>query len=240
MKKLIAALAVAALLVSCATQTDITEKNEDGSPIWTTEVPQSTKYVYGVGSAKLSNAENSAEAADAKARADMSRKLQVMMSDAVAVYSQDSEGYVLDAYESITVQTVSISIRGIKTEQRWTAPDGTVWSLVSVPTKDLDDIYGLEANNFKNKLEKDKLALEQQYYNALEDIAAAELAEMEADKAEAEKEAALADLAVQKAAVENHYATESGKYDAQSAAVDPDGLAQAMRDAFVAAGYDLD
>ena len=93
MKKLFVVLVIAIMLASCATETDITEKNADGSPIWTTEVPQSNKYVYGVGSAKLSNQQNSRTAADANARADLSRKLTIKhVVDFIAISSYGEKG----------------------------------------------------------------------------------------------------------------------------------------------------
>ena len=50
------------MLASCATGTDITQKNNDGSPIWTTVIPESNKLLYGVGSAKFSTEKNSRDA----------------------------------------------------------------------------------------------------------------------------------------------------------------------------------
>ena len=203
----------------------ITQKNADGSPIWTTEVPQSNKYVYGVGSAKLSNQQNSRTAADANARADLSRKLQVMLNDAVSVYSNDSEGSVLAAYEQISVQTVSMSIRGIKTEQSWTAPDGTVWTIVSVRTKDLDKTYELEANQYLNKLEKDKLVLQEKYLSLMADIVADE------EKNEATDAVS--------AAVDSYYQRENEKLNEILDSISPEELAKAVAATLISNGYDL-
>lgn len=225
MKKLFVILVIAIMLASCATETDITEKNADGSPIWTTEVPQSNKYVYGVGSAKLSNQQNSRTAADANARADLSRKLQVMLNDAVSVYSNDSEGSVLAAYEQITVQTVSMSIRGIKTEQSWTAPDGTVWTIVSVRTKNLDKTYELEANQYLNKLEKDKLVLQEKYLSLMADIVADE------EKNEATDAVS--------AAVDSYYQRENEKLNEILDSISPEELAKAVAATLISNGYDL-
>lgn len=224
--KHIAVVLLIVLLFSCATETDITKKNEDGSPVWTTEVPQSSKYIYGVGSAKLSNPQNSRTASDANARADLSRKLQVMMNDAVSTYSNDTEGSVLDAYEQITVQTVSISIRGIKTEQSWTAPDGRVWTIVSVRVKDLDETYELEANQYLNKLEKDKLVLQEKYLSLI--------AELAADEAQDEGTAAV------KAAVDEYYNREAGAIENIQASISPEALGDAVASALVALGYELE
>ena len=239
-------LVLALVLSSCATETDINEKNEDGSPIWTTIVPQSNRYVYGVGSAKLQTEQNSRTAADANARADLSRKLQVMMSDAVATYSNDSEGQMLSAFERITVQTVSISIRGIKTEQRWTAPDGTVWSLVSVSVKDLDDIYELEANEYRNKVAKDQVILQERYLELLENIAQAEAQAAAAAAGEAPVVEGDINLILQGASADDLRAAAKARYDEENSsmeailgAISPEDLGAAIAAGFAASGYDL-
>ncbi|HIV98671.1 MAG TPA: LPP20 family lipoprotein [Candidatus Ornithospirochaeta avicola] len=226
MKKFLVLIIASFLLASCVTETDITAVNDDGSPIWTTEVPQSGKVVYGVGSAKLSNEANSRNAADANARAEMSRKLEVLMNDAVATYANDAEGQALAAYEQLTVQTVGITLRNVKVEQRWTAPDGTVWSLVSVKIKDLDDIYALEANDYKNKLEKDKTELANKYMALLAQIAQSALPEEQAEEL--------------KDAAEEYLKIENSRIDEENSQINPDELQAAIREFFASSGYDLD
>ena len=144
------------LIVSCATGTDIKKKSSDGSPIWITEIPVSNRLVYGVGRSKLSNLKNSQDASYADANADLAKKLSVRVNEASSTYASDSEGVVLDAYESIKVMTVSFTMKGVVLEDRWVAEDGTVWTLVSLKIKDLPSMYEEAANNYRKEQEEKK------------------------------------------------------------------------------------
>lgn len=187
-KKLILAIIALVLLASCATETDIDAVNDDGSPIWTTIVPESNKFVYGVGRAKLSTEANSTNSAEANARADLARKLQSTIKEATTNYTIDTEGELRNAYEQITMQVVNFTIQGVKTEQHWTSPDGTVWALVSIEAKSLDDQYALAANDYLMQIEKQKADTESKLADLL-----ATLEEKEEDttaiKEEAQKQA---------------------------------------------------
>ncbi len=159
-KLLISAILLILVLVGCETGTDIDEVNTDGSPIWTTVIPESNKYLYGVGRAKLTSAVNSENAAQSAARADLARKIQTTIQEAQTSYTADSSGSVADAYERITVETVNITMRNVKVEQKWTAPDGTVWALVSFRLNELDDLYSLAANDYLMQVEAKKIETE--------------------------------------------------------------------------------
>lgn len=181
----IALILIALVLVtSCATETDIDAVNEDGSPIWTTIVPESNKFVYGIGRAKLSTEANSTNSAEANARADLARKLQSTIKEATTNYTIDTEGELRNAYEQITMQVVNFTIQGVKTEQHWTAPDGTVWALVSIEAKSLDDQYALAANDYLNQIEAQKADTESKLAELL-----ATLEETEGDTSSIEDEA---------------------------------------------------
>lgn len=120
--------------------TDINAVNRDGSPVWTTTEPYSSKVLYGVGKAKLTTDYNSKSAAEAIARASLASKIQSTVKEYVTYYSNDSEGESATAYEQLIMNIVNVAVPNIKTEQYWTAKDGTVWVLVSYPRKDLDEI----------------------------------------------------------------------------------------------------
>lgn len=128
-------------LSSCATGTDLKKRNRDGSPIWTTEIPSSNRYLYGVGKAKLLGESSSQAAADANARVDLARKIRVNLKDNLSTYYSESGATVTEAMEQVMVQTVDLAMNKVVVEQRWTAKDGTVWSLVSFRTKDLPSLY---------------------------------------------------------------------------------------------------
>lgn len=247
MKKILLILVTVLLLASCATtETDIKEVNKDGTPVWTTEVPQSKKYVYGVGSAKLSNLQNSRDSADAKARTDLARKLQTTIKEATTVYAMDAEDSTRNAYESITIQAVDFTLQGVKIEDRFTAADGTVWSIVSLEAKKVKDQYKIAANDYLNKLEKKKIEIEAQKVSAIADLA------NELDEATAALDAVSDSLddtviAIAQERVNSvktiikgltEYADNSIKaVNAEIKAIDIDKLAKAVADEFINEGY---
>lgn len=157
---------MAFLAISCTTGTDITKKNNDGSPIWTTEIPQSNRLIYGVGSAKFSTDANSRDASYSNAVADLARKISVRIKDASASYVSDTSEKVSEAYENIRVMTVNITMKGVKAVERWKAEDGTVWTLVSFAVKDLPELYADAANSYKAQQEERRLDILSRY-NAL-------------------------------------------------------------------------
>lgn len=152
-------LFVALMLASCATGTDITQKNNDGSPIWTTVIPESNKLLYGVGSAKFSTEKNSRDASYSAAVADLARKVSVRIQDASSAYSSDADSELLTAYENVRTLTVNVTLKGVKTVDRWKAEDGTVWTLVSLEAKRLPEIYSDAANSWKAQQEEKKLSI---------------------------------------------------------------------------------
>lgn len=171
MRKLILIpLAFIFLICSCATSTDITQKNKDGSPIWTTEIPKSTKYLYGVGKAKLLMDSNSQQAADAAARSDLALKINVNIKDALSMYSNEASSVVVSAYETLIVQSVNLTMKKVFVEQRWVADDGTVWSLVSFRVKDLPELYADAANDYLNQLEEKKISTQKKLVELLTEL----------------------------------------------------------------------
>ena len=152
----------------------------DGRPSWVDDIPSKWGRVCGVGEARLSTSHNSRMASEAAARADLARRLEVSIDEAVATYVNDSHSRILNAYEEITIQTVDLSIRNIRLDERWTDEDGTVWTLVSIPSSDVDDIFALAANDYRSRLEERRLDIEARYMALLEELAAA------SDSAEAE------------------------------------------------------
>ena len=145
MRKVISAIIIMCVLfvlAGCASMndTDITKRNRDGSPVWTTTEPHSSKLLYGVGKAKLTTEFNSKTAAEAVARANLASKIQSTVKEHIAYYTRDSEGETATAYEQLIMNIVNVAVPNIKTEQYWTQKDGTVWVLVSYQRKNLDEI----------------------------------------------------------------------------------------------------
>lgn len=155
------------LFCSCTTGTDLSKKNKDGSPIWTTEIPASNKYLYGVGKAKLTMDSNSQQAADAAARADLALKINVNIKNALSLYSNEESEVVISAYETLILQSVNLTMKRVVVEQRWTSSDGTVWSLVSFKVKDLPNLYADAANDYLNQLEERRISVQEKLESLL-------------------------------------------------------------------------
>lgn len=158
-------LSFAILIMSCATGTDISRTNKDGSPIWVSEIPTSNRLIYGIGKAKYSSNANSQDASYANACSDLAKKVNMKIDSATAVYSNEASDLTKDSYENIKVLTVSLTMKGVVTEDRWTEEDGTVWTLVSYKIKDLPKLYSDAANDYiiqqeaKKEETRNKLAI---------------------------------------------------------------------------------
>lgn len=167
MKKLLfsAALLLVALALSCSTGTDISKTNKDGSPIWTTEIPKSSKLIYGIGKAKFTSKANSQDASYANACSDLAKKISMKIDSATAVYSNEASAMTKESYENIKVLTVSLTMKGVITEDRWADEDGTIWTLVSYKIKNLPELYSDAANDYiiqqeaKKEETRNKLAI---------------------------------------------------------------------------------
>lgn len=140
--KLVVILCLTLVCVSCATvkDTDIYALNKDGSPVWTTTAPVAKKTIYGIGKAKLNTEGNSKLAAEAIARVDLASKIKATVKEYSTYYSNDTESSAVTAFEQLALNLIDITLSNISTEQVWTAPDGTVWVLMSYPKDDLERI----------------------------------------------------------------------------------------------------
>lgn len=150
---------VVLLLSSCATT------NKDGSPKWTTNVPNDRKTYYGVGYAKLSNIQNSKMRAEAAAIDDIARRVSVTVKGALTNYFQDSEtitGVNIDMTEGISHQIVDVSLRGIHVDKIWVDAEQGVWALVSFPVKNLKAAYKEQSEKLQRETEiaKSELLIE--------------------------------------------------------------------------------
>ena len=160
-------LSLLLLICSCSTGTDINEKNADGSPIWVTEIPKSSKVLYGVGRSKLTLDYNSQQAADAAARSDLALKIEVNMKNALSLYTNDTSSVVTSAYETLIKQSVNLTMKKVVVEQRWKSDDGTVWSIVSFKIKELPNLYKDAANDYLNQLEERRISTQKKLVDLL-------------------------------------------------------------------------
>ena len=171
MKKISIILLVAVMLLgsSCTTIENVKGTNSDGSPVWTKEIPYSNKFFYGVGSARFQVDRNSQKAADADAKANLAANIETTI-DAFTEVSYEENGGMLTSFENMIRETQSITLRYIKIEERWVAPDGTYWTLCSLPAKDVAMNLELDANEYRNKLEREMLMIEREKLDILKSL----------------------------------------------------------------------
>lgn len=159
-KKIMIIISIVVILMmfsSCATST---KSNADGSPYWTTSTPKNTRTLhYGVGSAKQSTPQLSLLRAESSAKDAIGRWASTTVDSAVVTFVEEAgeslrEQQTLEVLQNLSVQTVNIALRGVTVEERYTAPDGTVWVLSSYPVKNLKDAYKQQTLELEKKLQK--------------------------------------------------------------------------------------
>ncbi|MDD3902626.1 MAG: hypothetical protein WC136_02635 [Sphaerochaeta sp.] len=144
------------LLASCTT---ISKTNPDGSPSWTTSTPKNTRTLhYEVASAKQSTPQLSSLRAESAVKDSIGRWASTNVDNSLVTFIEEAgevlkTQQMLEVLQNLSVQTVNIALRGVSIEERYTAPDGTVWVLASYPVKNLKDAYKLQAEELQKKLE---------------------------------------------------------------------------------------
>ncbi|ADY12879.1 hypothetical protein [Sphaerochaeta globosa] len=142
------------LLASCATP----KTNSDGSPYWTTHSPKNTKAIhYEVASAKQSTPQLSQLRAESSAKDAIGRWASTNVDNALVTFIEEAgevlkTKQMLEVLQNLSIQTVNIGLRGVVFEERYTAPDGTVWVLASYPVKNLKDAYKKQAVELEQRI----------------------------------------------------------------------------------------
>lgn len=155
--------------------------NKDGSPQWTIDPPKDSWGLhYGVGSAKQSTLQLSQLRAESAAKDDIARWAETTVDNSLVSYIQEAgevmrTQQMLEVMEAMSVQTVSIALRGVNVVERYQAPDGTVWILSSYPIKNLKEAYRLKSE----ELERESQAIQAKL---LMDYLDVELAKSEQEK----------------------------------------------------------
>lgn len=154
---IISTLLILMVGVGCATST---KPNADGSPYWTTSTPKHTRSLhYAVGSAKQSTPQLSLLRAESAAKDAIGRWASTTVDNAVVTFVEEAGETLrnqqsLEVLQNLSIQTVNIALRGVMVEERYTAPDGTVWVLSSYPVKNLKDAYKQQTRELEKKLKQ--------------------------------------------------------------------------------------
>lgn len=158
-KKLLALACSIGLLVVLASCASTHKPNSDGSPYWTTSTPKNTKTLhFEVGSAKQSTPQLSLLRAESAAKDAIGRWASTTVDNALVTFVEEAgeslrDQQTLEVLQNLSVQTVSIALRGVSVAERYTAPDGTIWVLSSYPVKNLKDAYKQQTDALERKLE---------------------------------------------------------------------------------------
>jgi hypothetical protein len=124
--------------------------------------PKATKTLhYEVGMAKQSTPQLSLLRAESSAKDAIGRWASTTVDNSLVTFIEEAgevlkTQQMLSVLQNLSVQTVSIALRGVATVERYTSPDGSVWVLVSYPVKNLKDAYKLQAQDLQQKLEMEK------------------------------------------------------------------------------------
>jgi len=157
-KKLLVLVCSIGLLLVLAGCASTPKPNADGSPYWTTSTPKSTRTLhYDVGSAKQSTPQLSLMRAQSAAKDSIGRWASTTVDNALVTFVEEAgeslrNQQTLEVLQNLSVQTVSIALRGVSVVERYTAPDGTVWVLASYPVKNLKDAYKQQTDALERKL----------------------------------------------------------------------------------------
>jgi hypothetical protein len=143
-------------------------------PDFVANPPISDEYIFGVGSAKLTNTSTSMQAADSRARTDIAAKLSTEVQAMIIDYSrtagtENNPTAALTFYESISRQLTNATLTGLEVVQRERTNDGTWWTLSRISKKDAAqvaaDIIESEASQYAEFKAMEALRMMEQQLN---------------------------------------------------------------------------
>jgi len=136
MKKFCYVLVILALIFAVMACSSSAPKSEGPTqtPPWLNDFPPDDVF-WGIGTAKQSSPTMSMTTAEARARTNIARQLQTRVQAMFVDYNIDAGTVSAQAnasmQEDVSRQITNIDLSGARPIQRWEAPDGTWWYLVS-------------------------------------------------------------------------------------------------------------
>lgn len=122
---------------------DIVDKN--GIPSWFYKVPYSNEYHYAVGSSASSNNQIAIKKAEMNAKNQIAEWIKTSVKEVVKNYVNEAgienSSQNLDAYESISLQISSASLRSVKRERMKISNDNTTYVLMSIPLENIQNAF---------------------------------------------------------------------------------------------------
>jgi hypothetical protein len=163
MKKGLIAVVVLALAVTvfgCKSDGQVRLSKDPDIPSFVANPPAAEDAIFGVGGAKMNSPNQSLQAADARARTDLSTKLNTEVQSMIIDYNRnagtENNQASLTFYESISRQLTTAELRGVEVVLREQTADGTYWTLMKLSKADaarqaadaIGDVYENEAARY--------------------------------------------------------------------------------------------
>lgn len=134
---LLSLLFAVAILTGCSSAP---EKKDGAMPAWVNTLPERSGYVYGVGSAdNTGSASNAAENAKERARADLIRQMQVLISSEFSSATQlemsggATTGFVEQVNDKVRSRIPEVELPDLRWTDSWVNPEtGTHYALVEL------------------------------------------------------------------------------------------------------------
>lgn len=148
MKRFLFLVLICILLVSCATTgsshsaadeivtenlktTPVRGKCGELKPNWIVEDFTTEDVLFGVGYAKLSNEDDARKLAKAEAKNELAEKVFTLVEETISTNKTKST----NSHNISSVQTSRAYLSGAVVEDEWVSKEGTVYVLMSIPTK---------------------------------------------------------------------------------------------------------
>jgi hypothetical protein len=138
-------------------------------PEWAEQTKYAENAIYGVGEAKQMTRSLSKQAADARARTEIAKTVEVKVSSMFKDFQQQSgsgeDAQFLQLVENTSKQIANTTLRGCRIEEHKYCPDGTVWSLAVYPKNQIKKSTKDFINNEKAAFNR---FMSQQSFNELQ------------------------------------------------------------------------
>jgi hypothetical protein len=145
MVTLFAVILLITTVVGCASGTNTTggtagqtvARSNPDIPDWYLNPPEDPDYIYGLGSAKMQNADRSRRASEHRARNSLAFQLNAFVKAMEVDYGKEAgtanDKAVVELFENIDRQLAAATLNGASISKRFIATDGTHYALISYP-----------------------------------------------------------------------------------------------------------
>jgi hypothetical protein len=124
-------------------------------PEWYLNPPEDPDYIYGIGTAKMQNADRSRRAAEHRARNSLAFQLNAYVKAMQIDYGQEAgttnNMAVTELFENIDRQLAAATLNGAVVSKRFVASDGTQYALIAYPKKSAKEAVADVVENAASK-----------------------------------------------------------------------------------------